>query len=340
MMKSLLTYTLLALTLGITCFSNAANLSPYPIESPSSEGYLQVSEKHQIYYAAYGNPDGIPVVILHGGPGIGCSDSLTRFFDLNNWYVIMFDQRGAMRSKPFACMEENTTAHSISDIETLRKYFEIDKWVLFGGSWGSCLALSYGEAHPEACLGFILRGIFLGRDEDIRLFKDIETKSTEAYREFITNIPEEELDHLPEACYRRIMDPDPQAHMSMARAIISYMGQIDTPPAPPKKMEMVLKNDRFVLSQARALLHYLINGCFLEPNQILSRIDRIAHLPAILIHGSSDTVCFPEQARLLHANWDRSLLWMIDGAGHSTDDPAIASALVEATRAFAIKTFP
>ncbi len=319
---------------GITSSLQAGDKDYYPISEPREEGYLQVSAKHQIFYAVYGNPDGIPVVVLHGGPGLGCSNELSRFFDLTRWNVIMFDQRGAMRSRPFACMEENTTEYSISDIEALREHLKIPRWVVFGGSWGSCLGLLYGQKHPQACLGFILRGIFLGREEDITFFKNMGKASPSTYLELLSHLEEEERKDLPLACYQRIMNPDSNVHMDIARALMRYqmMNSSDS-----SQMEEVLQNDQFVLSFMRSFLHYAVHLCFLEPNQILSQMERIHHLPAIIVHGSSDAICATEQAILLHSYWKRSELWIIEGAGHSWDEPKIANALVRASDSFMMR---
>lgn len=323
-------------TLAITSYLQAATMHPtFPIESPRKEEYLQVSKKHQIFYAVYGNPQGIPVVVLHGGPGIGCNDSLSRFFDLKRFNVVMFDQRGAMRSKPFACMEENTTQFSIEDMEALRKHLGIKQWLLFGGSWGSLLAILYGQAHPEACLGFILRGVFLGREQDIRLFNKGEKASSEIHQEFILHFSKEEQNDLLAACYKRVMDPDPEVHMALARAFIRYHMTNTTTPSNLQLMEPLLKNDKLLLSMSRALLHYASHQLFLYPNQALSQMERISHLPAIIIHGNADINCLPDQALLLHNNWKNSRFWLIEKGGHSADDPLISSALIRATETFA-----
>lgn len=316
-------------TVLFVCMSHLLH-SSYPIEPPHTEGYLRVSEKHQIFYATYGNPKGVPIVVLHGGPGLGCNDALTRFFDLTRWHVVMFDQRGAMRSTPFASMDENTTQHSIEDIERLRKHLNIKQWAIFGWSWGSCLALAYGQSYPDTCLGFVLQGIFLGRDQDIRFFKDM-TLSKKAYDEFLPVIPKEERHDLPTACYSRIMNPNPDTHMGIAKALMRYQFASAPSPTDPEVVESVLKNEQFVLSFMRAFLHYAYHGCFLKPDQILSNIQRVDHLPAVIVHGTADTVCFPEQAHLLHSRWKKSTLWMIDGAGHSQKEPSIADAIVAAT---------
>lgn len=317
--------------------STVKEFIPYSIEVPLTEGYLQVSEKHQIYYATYGNPNGVPVVILHGGPGIGCSDEYSRFFDLNNWHVIMFDQRGAMRSKPFACMEENTTQHSVIDIENLRIHMGIQQWVVFGNSWGSCLALTYGQSYPESCLGFILEGTFLGRDKDISFFRDMGKVSANAYADLLINIPPEEQDDVPKACYQRLMDSDPKVHMSMARALMRYQLLNTNNPPSAEIIQETLSDDCFILSFIRAFVHYAIHQCFLQPNQVLANVSKVIHHPCIIVHGALDTVCPLEQGALLHENWPNSELWIIEGAGHSCREAAIANALVEATKTFILK---
>lgn len=317
---------------SLTCVE--ATNSSYPVSKPNSEGYMQVSEKHQIYYAEYGNPDGLPIVILHGGPGVGTSDEYTRFFDLTRWHVVMFDQRGAMRSKPFASMEDNTPQNSISDIEVLRKHLGIEQWFVFGNSWGTCLALLYGETHPQSCLGFILTGIFLGREEDIRVFSEESIISQAAYKEFLNSFSLEEQKDIPNACYKRLMDSNPEVHMKMARALMRYQVLNSITPPSQEVLDQVLTNDRLLLSFTRALVYYSMNHCFLSPNQVLSNLGNITHLPAILVHGSLDTVCLPHQARLLHQNWPNSRLMIVEGAGHSSRDPLNMKTLVLATDAF------
>ena len=255
------------------------NHSLYQVAKPREADYLKVSEIHSIFYAAYGNPKGIPVVILHGGPGIGCDDSLSRFFDLDRWNVIMFDQRGAMRSQPFCCMEENSTQHSIEDIESLRKHLGIEKWVVFGGSWGSTLAMLYGQEHPDRCKGFILRGIFLAREQDsLHLFYGMGKVFPEAYEPFLNFIPLEERDDLISAYYKRFTDPNPEIRKTAAYLLLQYVFTCSTHLPNPALMEKLLQNDRLILSTATSFFHYLRNQFFIEPNQILSRMEKIAHL--------------------------------------------------------------
>jgi proline iminopeptidase len=301
---------------------------PYPIESPRSQGYLQVSDKHQIFYATYGNPHGLPVIALHGGPGLGSSDAITRYFDLKRYNVVTFDQRGAMRSMPFACMEENTTQNSIQDIETLRNHLGIKQWVVFGSSWGSLLSILYGQAHPQSCLGFIIQDIFLGRSQDIKLFGSPDDMP-EAYQEFIKHIPESEQNDLLTACYIRIINPDTTIHMTIARAFMKYhllrtSGSINS----EQELNAILANDKPILSAVRAIFHYAKHQLFIANNQALNDIHRIWHLPAIIIHGAIDRNCSSEQAKTLAQNWPNSQLVIVENAGHasSTMDSSIIAA--------------
>ncbi len=297
---------------------------------PRQEGYLPVSEIHELFYALYGNPNGIPVVILHGGPGRGTNIQDCRFFDLDKYNVIVFDQRGAMRSKPYSCMEDNTTQNCIEDIEKLRKHLEIDQWIVFGGSWGSLLGVLYGQEHSNSCLGFILSGVLLGRPEDINFFK-MEKGAEDVYEEFLLNFPEEERHDLLAACYKRAMDPDPAVRLEIARAFLRfrYMSINNFPSA--SRLKEILEDDRYVLSAGRTTLYYTAHQFFIGPNQVLSNMDRISHLPAIIVQGKADKATYPEQALLLHQGWKGSRLWMVD-AGHETADPILAEALYEAIR--------
>lgn len=308
----------------------------YPIVSPREEGFLKVSELHTLFYAVYGNPDGVPVVVLHGGPGAGCSDVIAQFFDLSRWNVVMFDQRGAMRSEPFCCMEENSAQHSINDIERLRNHLGIKKWIVFGGSWGSSLAALYGQEHPENCLGFILRGITLLREQDyLHLLYGMGKIFPEAYDPFVQYIPEEERHDLLSAYYRRVCDPSPDIQLAAARMFMRFDTICSRQLPNPIALEKTMQNDKLVLSVSKAFLHYSKNGFFIKPDQILSQMARIAHLPAIIVQGRWDAICLPEQAYFLHKNWKNSKLWIISQGGHSANDPAISAALATATDLFA-----
>jgi len=308
----------------------------FPPTPPYLAGYLKVSELHSLYYAAYGNPQGVPVVILHGGPGVGSNDGMTRFFDLKLWHVIMFDQRGAMRSEPFTCMEENTPHHSVSDMEALREHLGIPQWLVFGGSWGSALALLYGQAHPDRCLGFILRGIFLARKHDVgHAIAAMGKVFPEAYEPFIEYLPEAERGDLISAYYRRIMHPDPNIHLPAAKVCMRFDTICSTHLPNPDMVEKFIQNEKLVLSVMRAFLHYAVHDFFLQPNQILANMDKIARLPALIIHGRWDAIDLPEMAYLLFKKWSNSDLWIVTQGGHTSNDPAIATALAAATEIFA-----
>lgn len=307
----------------------------YATSSPNREGHLAVSDKHSIFYATYGNPEGIPVVVLHGGPCAGCNDTMSKFFDPKEWHVIMFDQRGAMRSTPFGCMEENTPQYSIDDMEMLREHLGVDKWVLFGGSWGTTLATLYGQQHPERCLGFILRGVFLGREPDyLHLIYGMGKIFPEPYDAFVQHIPKEEQNDLLTAYYKRVMDADPEIHMPAARAFTQYDFTCATHLPNPEMVESVVNNDAMTLGIARAFFYYSYHHFFLEPNQILDNMEKIAHIPAVIVHGRWDAICLPEMAYLLHKNWPNSALWLIPDGGHSGGDRTISQALACAADLF------
>lgn len=304
----------------------------YPATAPRETGRLKVSAVHTLFYATYGNPQGVPVVVLHGGPGVGCDDNLTRFFDLSLWNVVMFDQRGAMRSEPFGCTEENTPQHLVADIELLRKHLGVEKWLVFGGSWGSALALLYGQAHAERCLGFVLRGVFLGREADyLHLLHGMGKVFPEAYDPFIEHIPIEERKDLLSAYYKRLMDPNPAVHLQAARAFIRYDFTCGTALPNPQQVEKYLENDKLTLGVAKLFFYYAKHAFFLKPNQILAHMERIAHLPALIVQGRWDAICLPEMAYTLHKHWENSLLWMVVNGGHSANDPPIGAALATAT---------
>lgn len=312
--------------------------APYKVNKPHEQGYLKVSDDHTVYYAVYGNPNGIPVLIVHGGPGGGCGDGLTRFFDLSCWKVIMFDQRGSLRSLPFGELKDNTPQLSIADMESIRHHLQIDRWVLFGGSWGSTLAILYGQEHPESCLGFILRGVFLAREQDYRYIVDgIGKIFPEAHQELVGFIPEEERGDLLEAYYKRVLDPDPSVHQPAANVFMKYDFVCSTFQPDPEGVRSLLAHQGLSLNMARTFLHYAHHRFFLMPNQILDRMDRIGHLPALIVQGRWDAICPPEMAYLLFQNWDNSMLWIVTKGGHSSGERPYTSSLVLATDLFADK---
>lgn len=329
--------------LAVICLLAGGNLSGgekfkrelYPIELPREEGDLQVSDKHTIHYALYGNPDGIPVIASHGGPGAGYFNAMTTAFDLEKWNVIMWDQRGAMRSTPFGVVEDNTPQNSISDMEKLREHLGVDTWVVFGGSWGSSLSMLYGEAHPDRCRAFILRGVWLCREQDYKhLFYGMGKVFPEAYDELLKHIPEEEHDDLITACYKRVMDSDPAVHLPTARIFMEYDSICATHLPNPEFVKVVNADDRVPVAVTRFFCHYAMNHFFLEDNQILDNMHEVEHIPAIIVHGRWDAICLPENAYLVHKHWSNSQLWMVPDGGHASGDPSIAAGLASATDYF------
>jgi proline iminopeptidase len=303
----------------------------FPPIQPNRHGMLKVDELHTIYWEEVGNPQGVPVLFLHGGPGAGLSPQHRRFFDPAYYRVILFDQRGAGKSTPLGEWRDNTTQLLIEDIETLREKFEIDQWLVFGGSWGSTLALAYGEAHPERCLGFVLRGIFLCTATEIDWFlHGVQWFYPELYDEFVAPIPLAERGELLQAYTRRMLSDDPKLFWPAARAWSRFEGRrVFLLP-----QEEELASDTLDLGVGRLESHYMANLGFLEPDQLLGNVSRIAHLPAVIVQGRYDVICPPVSAYRLHQAWPGSRLRMVPDAGHGALEAGIAAALVAATEQF------
>jgi proline iminopeptidase len=303
----------------------------YPDIGPFASGMLAVDERHQLYWEQSGNPRGLPVVFLHGGPGAGAAPAHRRFFDPKVYRIVIFDQRGCGRSAPHGDIVDNSTQHLISDMERLRQHLDIDRWLLFGGSWGSTLALAYGIRHPRVCLGFILRGIFLGthRETDWFLY-GMGTFFPEAWRTFADHVPAEERSDLLTAYYRRLIDPDPMVHQPAAHAWSRYetvcsnlIPRVDETPA--------AVHDRSALALARIEAHYFLNNVFLADNELLAGIDAVRTLPATIVQGRYDLVCPIVTADALARAWPHAKYTIIPDAGHSAMEPGIRTALVRAT---------
>ncbi|MGK5052966.1 prolyl aminopeptidase [Janthinobacterium sp. RB2P8] len=308
------------------------SLSPlFPALTPNRHGMLAVDDIHTIYWEECGNPDGIPVLFLHGGPGAGLSPQHRRFFDPQRYRVILFDQRGAGKSTPLGEWRNNTTQLLINDIEVLRAQFGIAQWLVFGGSWGSTLALAYGQAHPEACLGFVLRGIFLCTQAEIDWFIDgVRWFYPELYAEFAAPIPPEERGDLLAAYVKRILSSDPAVYWPAARAWSRFEGRrVYLMPQPEDA-----PNDALDLGVGRLESHYMANLGFFEEDQLIRNMGRIAHLPAVIVQGRYDAICPPLSAYRLQQAWPGAQLDMIPDAGHGALEQGIASALVRATERF------
>lgn len=308
------------------------NHKVHEVSSPYKKGFLKVSDQHEIYYALYGNPDGTDVVCVHGGPGFGNNDSVSQAFDLEKWHVIMFDQRGAMQSKPFGLLEDNTPQNSVSDMEMLREHLGIEKWVVFGGSWGSTLSMLYGQTHPEKCLAFILRGVWLCREADwLHLFHGMGKVFPERYQEVLDVLSDEEKKDPFDAYCKRLFDNDPAIHMEAAKVFMRFDLTAATHLPNKELIEKMVQNDQAMLNVARTFCHYAQNRFFMRDDQLLDDMHKIGHIPAILVHGRWDAICLPENAFSTHQKWDNSQLWMVVDGGHSAMDRGIAPALAEAT---------
>ena len=306
----------------------------YPEIEPCAQGRLAVSELHELYWEESGNPEGVPVVFLHGGPGAGSAPNHRRFFDPAAYRILIFDQRGAGRSTPLGEIRDNTTPLLIEDMEMLRELRGIDRWLVFGGSWGSTLALAYVEAHPERCLGLVLRGIFLCRPSEIDWFLyGLRAFFPEAWEAFAGHIPEAERGDLLGAYHRRLMDPDPAVHRPAARAWSVYEGSCSTL-LPSRETVDYFAGDVVALGLARMEAHYFAHNIFLPDNALLANVGRIRHLPAVIVQGRYDAVCPIVSAHELHQAWPEARYVVVPDAGHSAWEPGIRAELVRATEEF------
>ena len=306
----------------------------YPEIEPYGSGMLRLDGVHRMYWEQSGNPHGIPVLFLHGGPGAGAAPAHRRFFDPARYRIVIFDQRGAGRSTPLGELKDNTTLHLVADIERLRQHLKIERWLVFGGSWGSTLALAYGEAHPARCTGFILRGVFLCRASEIDWFiHGLRNFFPEAWRRFVDAIPEAERGDLLRAYYRRLTHPDAAVHMGAARAWSSYEGACSTLLPSPDTVAY-FAGDTVALGLARIEAHYFTHDIFLPQNALLANVGRIRHIPCTIVQGRYDAVCPIVTADDLHNAWPEAEYIVVPAAGHSAWEPGISAELVRATERF------
>ena len=298
----------------------------YPPIEPYDSGMLALDDVHSMYWEISGNAAGIPVLFLHGGPGGGASPEHRRFFDPDVFRIILYDQRGAGASTPIGEIEGNTTQQLVRDIERLRCYLGVDRWLIFGGSWGSTLGLAYGQAHPDRCLGFVLRGIFLGRPSEIEWFLyGLRNIFPENWNRFAGMLPEAERSDLLRGYLKRLFDPDPRVHVHFARAWSEYEGSCSTLVPNP---ELVRHFADEALGLARLEAHYFAHRCFLGPNQLLENIDRIRHLPAAIVHGRYDMICPIVSADDLSRAWPSARYTVVADAGHSVWEAPTRTAVV------------
>ena len=303
----------------------------FPKIEPFGEGTLSLDGGHEMYWEQSGNPNGVPVVFLHGGPGAGANAAHRRFFDPEFYRIVIFDQRGAGRSKPYAELADNNTQHLVDDMEALRRHLGIERWLLFGGSWGSTLALSYGVKHPERAAGFVLRGIFLGTTKEIDWFLNgLRVVFPEAWRAFNEFLPEDEGGDVLDGYYRRLTDPDPKIHRPAAQAWNHYETSCSTLITDFKR-GTPSGNGPQALALARIEAHYFKNGMFLEDDYLLENIDVIRDIPGMIVQGRYDMVCPVITADTLAQAWPKADYAIIPDAGHSAMEPGIRAALVKAT---------
>ncbi|MBV4484583.1 prolyl aminopeptidase [Pseudomonas sp. SWRI153] len=310
------------------------NLFP-AIEEPRRSGMLEVDEIHTLYWEESGNPDGVPVVYLHGGPGEGAPPGKRQFWDPDYYRIVLFDQRGALRSTPLGELRNNTTQALVDDLEKLREHLNIESWLITGGSWGTTLALAYGDAHPQRCLGFILRGIFLGTEDEIDWFiHGMRRFFPRAHEDFVNFIPEEEREDLLQAYLDRMTGDDEKLSGEAIRGWVRYSASCSLLRHDPDGVEEQAADEQTSTGMGRLDVWYFKNRLFLEEDQLINNIEAIKHLPCKIIQGGHDMIATPNSAFRLHKAWPDSVLKIINDAGHSPSEPGIISALIEATEQF------
>jgi proline iminopeptidase len=307
------------------------------VKEPFNSGMLKVSEIHQIYFEESGNPKGKPVVFLHGGPGGGTLPKYRSFFNPEKYRIVLFDQRGSGKSTPHACLEENTTWDLVADIERVRKHLGVSKWQVFGGSWGSTLALAYAQTHPTSVTELVLRGIFLLRWKEIQWFYQSGASELfpDVWENYLAPIPESERGDLVTAYHKRLTSTDRKTQIEAARAWSVWEGSTSKL-YPDADMISHYEDEEFALAFARIESHYFVNrGFFESDNHLLNHIDSIRHIPAVIVHGRYDVVCPVDNAWALHRVWPEAELNIVPDAGHAAFEPGISKALVSATDRFA-----
>jgi proline iminopeptidase len=308
----------------------------YPAIEPYRRHTIEVEQPHRIYVEECGNPNGIPVLFVHGGPGGACEPVHRQFFNPDLYRIILFDQRGCGRSRPYAELRGNNTQALLSDIETIRGLLRVERWLVFGGSWGSTLGLIYAQTFPGRVSGLVLRGVFLCREQDIswfyqngasRLFPDY-------WQDFVAQVRPENRDDLIKAYYALLTGDDEVSRLAAAKAWSVWEGRTSTLDS---KADLIRRfgDSHVALSMARIECHYFVHQAFIQPNQILGRVDCLQGIPGVIVHGRYDVVCPVDQAYALHQVWPESRLSIIPAAGHSASDPAVADALIRATDGFA-----
>lgn len=308
----------------------------YPEIEPYQSGRLKVSGAHELYFEQSGNPQGKPVVFLHGGPGGGTEPKHRRYFDPAAYRIVLFDQRGCGKSTPFASLEDNTTWHLVDDIEALRRHLGVERWQVFGGSWGSTLALAYAETHPSRVTELVLRGIFLIRREEIRWFYQEGTSwlFPDAWQEYLEHIPPPERGDLLRAYYARLTSSDAAVQRAAAKIWSVWEGRTSCL-IPNEELIAKTGGDEFSLAFARIEAHYFVNDAWLTGGkELLSHVDEIRNIPSVIVQGRYDVVCPVKSAWDLHQLWPEAELRIVADSGHSAGEPGIVHELVMATDRF------
>ncbi len=309
----------------------------YPAIEPFATHRLAVSGLHEIYFEEIGAESGQPAIFVHGGPGGGIEPIYRRYFDPSRYHLVLFDQRGCGQSTPHACLEENTTWDLVADMERIREELGIERWVVFGGSWGSTLSLAYAQTHPDRVMALVLRGIFLLRPEEIRWFYQEGANAIypDAWEEYLAPIPEAERGDLVAAYYRRLTSDDPAIRAEAARAWSVWEGSTSKL-LPNAELIDRTGEERFAEAFARIECHYFTHGGFFDqPNQLLDNVDRIRQIPAVIVQGRYDVVCPMKTAWALHRRWPEAAFHVVPDAGHSGTEVGIIDRLVSATDEFA-----
>ena len=310
----------------------------YPEIKPYSRHMVKVDDVHELYVDESGIPDGIPVLFVHSGPGSGCEYDSRCFFNPEKYRIVLFDQRGAGRSKPHGEVKANTTADLVADMEKIREFLGIEKWMIFGGGWGSTLGLVYAETYPERVLGLVLRGVFLGRRADIEwIYQDGASRFyPDHWEDFKHVIPEAERDNYIGAYAKRITGLDELARMAAAKAWSRWEADCSSL-HPNQRLIRHLTDPTRAMARFRIGVHYFSNNCFLEENQIIDRVAAIQDIPGIIVHGRFDMLTPLENAYTLHEAWPISQLYIVREAGHSATEPPLIDALIRATRDMALR---
>jgi proline iminopeptidase len=308
----------------------------YPEIEPYDHGMLDVGDGHRVYWELCGNPSGKPVVFLHGGPGGGCSPSQRRLFDPEKYRILLFDQRGCGRSTPHASLDANTTWHLVADIERLREMLAVEKWMVFGGSWGSTLALAYAETHPEHVSELVLRGIFTLRRAELLWYyqEGASWMFPEKWERFLAPIPVEERGDLMAAYRKRLIHEDPAVQQEAARAWSLWEGETITL-LPNQEFTDQFGEDHYALAFARIENHYFVNEGFFEEGQLIRDAHRLRNIPGVIVQGRYDVATPPRTAWDLHTAWPEAEFIMVPDAGHAFTEPGITHRLIEATDRFA-----